>query len=58
MDDNNASPVSGKESGPKWGKEMNRAEHENTYAGFIRYSAWVIVASAITLLLLLIFVYN
>ncbi|MGI9440385.1 MAG: aa3-type cytochrome c oxidase subunit IV [Parvibaculales bacterium] len=42
----------------QWGNEMDRGEHENTYAGFIRYSTWVIVASAISLLLLLIFVYD
>lgn len=41
----------------EWGKEMSRTEHESTYAAFLDYTKYGIIAVTAILLGLLIFVY-
>ena len=43
---------------PKWRRQMDRAEHENTYRAFLNYSKWGIIACALILLFLLLVVYD
>lgn len=50
--------MSQNENSSEWGKEMDAAEHEKTYAQFIEWSKWGTIGVCALVLWLILFVFS